>query len=411
MHTESLASGEGSVHPAVAVIGFGSVVAEGIEQLGGAVTAFESLEAFQPLEDSFDMVVVSGSVELDDDRLYLLIVGDSIHDGRHGVGRVSSLAQIEAKSLGPALDIPEAFLSAANGFCADVSASSWLSGLTFADYSVARPLVQNGDTIVAALYDRGLGVGLAIPARADVVEWYRAFCEHIHEMDDSIVPEPPPKVARPAEWRTAHELEAAAQLERIEVEIAELLRWRNEARASLASASRDAELGERWMLWASDDDLVGSVRMSLEDLGLQVEETDQEGREQLRVTSDELPEWVALVDVASFDAAPTMADLKLLNQHRMNYIAETGSQPSQIWWVVNDHCALDPSHRPQTLELLSGAAELVDVVAFSTRDLFLLGRDTAMEQLDPATTRKLLTGAAPGVLRYQGEAPAQADGH
>lgn len=401
MHAESLAVGEESVHPAVAVIGFDSVVAEELAHLVGAVSAFDSLEAFLPDVSFYDIAVVSGAVEIDDDRLCLVIVGDTIHDGRGGVGRVSSLAQIEANAMRPAEDIPDAFLTAANGLCRDVADSAWLSGLTFKDYAVARPLVVNEDTILAALYDRGEGVGLAIPARAEVVEWFRAFVEHVHRLDDTIVPDLPPKVARPAQWRTAHEIEASAQLARIESEIVELTQWRDEAKASLAAASRDAELGERWMLWASGDDLVGSVRMSLEDIGLLVEEVELDGREQLRVTSNELPDWVALVDVASFDAAPTMADLKLLNQHRMNYIAETGAHPSQIWWVVNDHCALDPSHRPDSLDALTGPAELVDVVAMSTRDLFLLGRDAGMERIESATARKLLTEATPGVLSYQ----------
>jgi hypothetical protein len=408
MHTDSLAFGEGSVRPAVAVIGFDPEVAEEIGHLVDAVTAFDSLEAFVADQSSFDMAVVTGSVEIDDDSLYLLIVGDTIHDGRNGVGRVSSLAQVEAKALRPAEDIPEAFATAAHGLCTDIG-SAWLSGLTFTDYSVARPIVVNGETTIAALYDRGRGVGLAVPARADVVEWFRAFCEHVHQLDESVVPIPPPKVARPAEWQTAHELEAAAQLERIESEIAELMQWRDEARESLVAARSDAELGERWMLWATDDDLVGSVRMSLEDLGLQVQEVDEEGREQLRVTSQDLPDWLALVDVASFDASPTMSDLKLLNQHRMAYIAEQGDQPSQIWWVVNDHHTLDPSHRPNTLSELSTAAELVDVVAMSTRDLFRLGRDAAMERIDLATARKLLTEAAPGVLSYMSDVELEVD--
>lgn len=401
MHAEPLARGEDSVRPAVAVVGFDSSVAEEIGDLVEVVTAYDSLEAFRPFRASFDIAVVAGSVDIDDDSLYLIVVGDDIRDGGGGVGRVSSLAQIEASALRPADDTPEPFLTAASGFCDEIAGSAWLSGLTFADYSRAHPLVVDGDTIVAALYDRGHRLGLAIPARADVVEWFRAFCEHLSGIDRAVVPEPPPRVARPAAWQTAHEIEAKAQLVRIEAEIAELQRWRDEAKESLAVAGRDAELGERWMLWAADDDLVGSVRMSLEDLGLSVEEVDREGREQLRVTSTELPDWVALVDVDSFDASPSMADLKLLNQHRMGYVAESGSQPSQIWWVVNDHCSLDPSRRPRSLPELSGAAELLDVVAFSTRDLFLLGRDAALERIDPATARKLLTEAVPGVLSYR----------
>lgn len=401
MQRDDLARGEVSTRPTVAVVGFGAAVVDDLKAVAASVTAFADEEAFAASLDRFDVVVVSGSIENSDDDSYVLIVGDAVHDGRNGVGRVSSLAQVETRRLTPAEDVPEAFATAANGLCAGITGETqWFSGLTFGDRAVARPLVVNGDTVIAALYDRGRGVGLAVPAAADVVEWFRAFLEHVHELDAEAVPESPPRVARPRDWRTAHEVEAVAQLERIDEEIAELIRWRAEAIASLTSAGRDAEIGERWMLWASGDDLVGSVRMALEDLGLEVTEVDRDGREHLHVRSADLPDWVALVDVASFDGAPTLQDLRSVNQHRMTYIAENATQPAQVWWVVNDHCGLDPSRRPRALDGLEEGATLVDVVAFSTRDLFLLGRDVGLEKLESDTARKMLTEAAPGVLRY-----------
>ncbi len=402
MQSEDDASGDYPARPRVAVVGFDSTAAEELGHITHSVTVFGDADEFTASSSGFDVVVVKASIETDDDDLYVLIVGDAVHDGRNGVGRVSSLAQIETRRLSPAEDVPDAFLTAVNGLTAgDADEPRWFSGLTFGDHAVARPLVLTGEIVVAALYDRGKGVGLAVPAAADVVEWFRAFLEHVHSLDEDAVPDGPPKVARPSEWRTAHELEAMAQLARIEVEIAELTKWRGEAIASLASAARDAEIGERWMLWATEDDLVGSVRMALEDLGLTVEEVDREGREHLHVTSSDLPEWLALVDVASFEGEPTLSDLRSVNQHRMTYIAEQGTQPAQVWWVVNDHRGLDPSRRPRSLEALAEGAILVDVVTFSTRDLFLLGRDVGLEKVEVDTARKMLTEAAPGVFRHE----------
>lgn len=403
MQSEDVAGGDYPARPRVAVVGFDSTAAEELGRITHSVTVFGDTDEFSAVSArGFDVAVVKDSIETDDDDLYVLIVGDAVHDGRNGVGRVSSLAQTETRRLSPAEDIPDAFVTAVNGLSAiDTDEPQWFSGLTFGDRAVARPLVMTGETVVAALYDRGKGIGLAVPAVADVVEWFRAFLEHVHSLDEDAVPDSPPKVARPGDWRTAHEVEAMAQLARIEEEIAELTKWRKEAVASLASAARDAEIGERWMLWATEDDLVGAVRMALEDLGLTVEEVDREGREHLHVTSADLPDWLALVDVASFEGEPTLSDLRSVNQHRMTYIAEQGSQPAQVWWVVNDHRGLDPSRRPRSLEALAEGATLVDVVTCSTRDLFLLGRDVGLEKVEVDTARKMLTEAAPGVFRYE----------
>lgn len=154
------------------------------------------------------------------------------------------------------------------------------------------------------------------------------------------------------------------------------------------------------MLWAEGDDLVGSVRMSLEDLGFNVVEVDLPGREQLQVSTAELPDWVALIEVGGYDADPGAGDLRTVNHHRMAYIAEHGSQPSQVWWVANEYRTLDPSRRDRALESLAEAAALVDVVAISTRDLFLLGRDVGLQRLGADSARKLLCEAAPGVFRF-----------
>lgn len=390
--------------PAVAVIGFDSSITEGLAQLCRNVVPFAGVDEYSTSDFSGEIAVVSGSVELADDRLHLLICGDAVHDGRQGVGRVSSLSQSQATQLTAAEDIPEAFKAAVNGLKTTATGdTTWVSALSFGDGAVARPLVMAGDLVVAALYDRGEGIGLAVPANADVVEWFRGFLEHVHNLDVAVVPLSPPKVARPNEWRTASELEVLAQLERIDQEIAELTRWRGEASASLIEAGRDAEVGERWMLWAEGDDLVGSVRMSLEELGFTVTEVDRPGREHLQVKHEELPDWVSLVEVAAYDCQPGAVELRAVNHHRMAYIAEHGQQPTQVWWVANEYRALDPSRRPRALESLADSAALVDVVAMSTRDLFLLGREVGLQEMGADAARKLLTEAEPGVFRFVAE--------
>jgi hypothetical protein len=404
MGSDHLRGAEVLDRPAVAVIGFDASIAAALAQLCRNVAAFADVGEYATSGFEGDIAVVSGSVELDDDRLHVLICGDAVHDGRQGVGRVSSLSQSKATQLVAADDVPEAFRAAVNGLREGTKGdATWVSALSFGDGAVARPLVIANDLVVAALYDRGEGIGLAVPGDADVVEWFRGFLEHVHNLDAAVVPLSPPKVARPDEWRTASELEVLAQLERIDQEIAELTKWRGEAAASLIEAGRDAEVGERWMLWAEGDDLVGSVRMSLEELGFTVVEVDRPGREQLQVRHEELPDWVALVEVAAYDCQPGPADLRAVNHHRMAYIAEHGHQPTQVWWVANEYRALDPSRRPRALESLADSAALVDVVAMSTRDLFLLGRDVGLQRMGADAARKLLTEAETGVFRFVAE--------
>jgi hypothetical protein len=388
--------------PAVAVIGFDQRVSEEVGFLVERVERFASMVDFHASDDRFDIAVVEGSIDIDDDGLFVLIAGDSIYDGHDGFTRVSSLPPIEANEIGVAPELPAAFTTAANGLCHQIlSTHPWVAPLAVADPDVARPLVTIGESVVAAFYDRGAAIGLAIPGDADITEWFRAFVEHLNSIDPIVVPVLPPKVARPTDWRTAHEVEAYAQLHRIEQEIAELRAWRAEAIASLSAAARDAEIGERWMLWATDDDLVGSVRMALEEIGFTVAEVDMAGREHLHVTASELGDWLALVDVAAFEGAPTAADLRKVNQHRMSFIAEHSTQPDQAWWVANDHHGLDPSRRPRTLDELADAATLVDVIAVSTRDLFTLGRDVAMQKVDAEKARLMFSETSPGVFRYE----------
>ena len=389
--------------PSAVVVGFDDDLVRAIETLGWDATRVDDLTEVSL--DSTVMIIAGGHVELADDGPYLLLIGDSLHDGRDGVGRVSSLAQVELSRLDIEDDAPEAFMSAINGLrLSTVDETAWFSGLTFTEHTVARPLVTSGGTTVVALYDRGEGVGLAVPAAAEPIEWFRAFAEHIHNLDPDRVPYSPPRVARPDEWRTASELEVMAQLQRIDEEIAELARWREEAAASLLEATQDAELGERWLLWADSDELVGSVRMTLEELGFRVEEIERDDREQLQVLSDEHPDWVGIVDTSACDGAVSVSELRRVNQHLLAYVAECGSQPDSVWWVVNDHRRLDPSRRPDSFVDLSDALGLVDVMAVSTRDLFRLGRDVARERLDPEAARKLLTSPGPGVFAHPQQA-------
>ncbi len=115
MGSDRLRGDEVLDRPAVAVIGFDASITEGLAQLCRNVVSFADIDAYTSSGFEGDVAVVSGSVELDDDRLHVLICGDAVHDGRQGVGRVSSLSQSKATKLSAADDIPEAFRTAVNG--------------------------------------------------------------------------------------------------------------------------------------------------------------------------------------------------------------------------------------------------------------------------------------------------------
>jgi hypothetical protein len=403
-------AGEGAL-PRVALVGFDESVVADLAALGGAVSSFEDSDEFGELGEHFDIVVAKGRLELADAWVHVLVAGDAVSDTIDGVARVSSLALVEVASVEVSEDLPECFREAVAGLMVHFGEPPWwVPGLLFGERSRPTPLISGGSATIAGLYDRSEGhlddpgVGLAIPNQTDVVVWYRAFLQYLHEVDPARVPMSPPRVSRPLEWRTPEELEIEAQVRKIDAEITELVQWRNEALESLARASTDAEVGERSVLWADGDDLVGSVRMILEELGFVVDEVEGPGREQLVVTSPDDAAWTAIAEVGGYAQAPAAADLRMLNKHRMAHIAATGSEPNQTWWIVNDHQTLDPSGRPPLSEVIASQSALFDVVSFTARDLFRMFRDVRMERVDAGAARKQVADAEPGVFSYD-EAP------
>lgn len=194
------------------------------------------------------------------------------------------------------------------------------------------------------------------------------------------------------EERSIHEAREQLQSER-STTLADLDRREKELEAQLAEASSAADVGARTLLTGEGATLVTAVQAALERLGFIVEEMDasREGAghdllEDLRVTDPEVPEWVALVEVRSYKGGAQLRDLMRLTRFEKRYIAETGSVPDRVWYVVNQFRDRDPSSADRVPVLPSHPAEVEEFGAggglvLDTSELFDIAEHTEADDM------------------------------
>jgi hypothetical protein len=199
-------------------------------------------------------------------------------------------------------------------------------------------------------------------------------------------------------WRTANENRVANELEELQAErtamLARMQQRERQLESELAEAKREAETGERLLLTAHGDELVRVVDVCLSSLGFQATNMDDLDtgtvrREDLRVTSPDVSDWVALIEIKGYArGGARVNDLLKLGRYRTEYLKETGSEPNAVWYVVNQFEGEDPSIRPPMLssdESALGTFAEDNGLAIDTADLFRLwmavkdGRLTAGE--------------------------------
>jgi hypothetical protein len=357
--------------------------------LGGSVRRVNDDDLATELVD-----IVVGTGLVDRAGINLLVWGDSAVDAL-GVGRKSEVAGALV-----CRQVPDAFEGAVRQLVEAVQPDMAVLGVDIPESTPATVLLEASGVPFVVLYEREEGsLGLSIPQQADPLVWYRAFLQHLNEVNPAVVPAAPPRMARVAGWETVGELDLSERIDTLEAELAKLMGELEEAWESLARATEDAEVTHRAVLWAQGDDLVGAVRMLLEELGFGVTELDRDGREQLCLRLADRPDWSGMVEIADFDDAVDLAGLRELNRHRLAFVAENGRAPSQAWWIVNDHHRHDPSARPAVLAD-PAQAELFDLAVCSTRDLYLLWRDVQLGRIDLADATKVLADSQPGVFLY-----------
>lgn len=253
-----------------------------------------------------------------------------------------------------------------------------------------EPLLTTNERKVLAAYirhEKGSETLCLPPGVSKLRDWTRAALIRWHSMDPVRFPTNP-GWQESEEWFTKVELEALSRLRDAEDQLNKSLEQarlqvkerEDEVRAARIAASS----GWAVLLLGRGEELVELVTQALVTLGFTVTDQDQvnppnDRLEDLRVTSNEHPDWVALAEVRGYAKGAAQSDLlRLSGRFARRYVVEAGKEPTALWYVVNHFLNEDPGRRP---EALAGNDREVDVfreeggLIIDTRDLFRAIRD------------------------------------
>ncbi|MCY3758031.1 MAG: hypothetical protein OXG96_09940 [Acidobacteria bacterium] len=249
---------------------------------------------------------------------------------------------------------------------------------------------------------RGPGaVALALPSRASLSAWFRAFLDDLHDLDPARVPQAPPRLGNPSDWYTPEERALSDQIIEITGRVQDFQANQERLKAELDAASEKADAGIRRAIWADGDQLVAAVGDILTELGFDVRHMDAEQekgkpkREDLRLTLAERSGWEALAEVKGYTRGARTNDARQIREHRDRYITEEGRAPDLTLWIANTHRRIDPSFRTHPDNNVGESAANIGAVHVLTTDLYKLwtlvatGRlekEQAVQQLIEATT-------------------------
>jgi hypothetical protein len=185
-------------------------------------------------------------------------------------------------------------------------------------------------------------------------------------------------------WQTPDERRAAKELEDLESErttfLARLAERQQHLEAKLTEAKQSADAHERRLLTARGDDLVHVVAKCFSDFEFDVTDMDKvypEGdrREDLQINLEEVPDWIALVEVRSYRGGAQSSDLLRIGRFSKRYLKDTGKDADALWYVVNQFIEDNPglrspvlaSNEPELAEFANDGGTVID-----TADLFRL---------------------------------------
>ncbi len=246
-------------------------------------------------------------------------------------------------------------------------------------------------------------IALLLPEASNLAAWFRAFLSELHKSDPIRVPQAPPRLNQPSDWYTPQEKVLAERISQIESEFERLTNKREQLQAKLAAEGESADKGIRRALWADGDDLIAAVLEVLTGLGFTVRDMDaelgqdQQKREDLRLTREDVPGWEAIVEVKGYTSGIRTNDARQIREHRDRYIEEKGRPPDLTVWLSNPYRTMEPSSRPATDPNVKDAAETVDTVHALASDLYRQWALVAAGSLDRETVIRSLVNADPGL--------------
>ena len=251
---------------------------------------------------------------------------------------------------------------------------------------------------------RSRAIAILLPEGSNLVAWFRAFLCDLHESDPIRVPQVPPRLSQPSDWYTPQEKCLADRISQIESELQGLGDERDQLQKRLADEGENADREIRGAIWSDGDDLVAAVQKVLSDLGFKVRDMDaelsqdQQKREDLRLTRQDVPGWEAIVEVKGYASGTKTNDARQIREHRDLYIKEEGGRyPDLTVWLANSYRTMDPSSRPAPDQNVKDAAENIGAVHVLSTDLYRQWALVAAGSLDAETVIQSLASAGPGL--------------
>lgn len=245
-------------------------------------------------------------------------------------------------------------------------------------------------------------IALFLPRVTNLAEWFRAFLTDINEIDPFRVPQPPPRLLKPADWYTPEEVALAERIAEIDAEFESLENERSQVEARLVIEREKADAGIRRAIWGNGDHLVEAVSEILRDLGFHVRNMDAEldpKREDLRLTIVGQPDWEAIVEVKGYPKGTKTNDARQIREHREHYMSETGRLPDLTVWLANPFRQMDPSSRPLPSAHTEEAAANIGAIHVLSTDLYKQWALVMRGKLAAHDAVKSLTNAEPGLWR------------
>ncbi len=199
-----------------------------------------------------------------------------------------------------------------------------------------------------------------LPAGINVVAWVQAAVEQWSNVDPSRFRPLIENWKRSVEWETPRETAARCALVDLESERDDFLtRMQGRIQAQeleLEQARSEGDASERRLLTEQKDELVEAVITALEAFGFAVQNMDlvwpeNDRREDLRVTTVDVPDWVVLVEVRGYGKGAQLSDLiRITARFLPRYEREVGALPSAVWYVANHSLRQDTSLRGRILQ-------------------------------------------------------------
>jgi hypothetical protein len=211
--------------------------------------------------------------------------------------------------------------------------------------------------------------------------WLRWFLEELRDQYSDMFPSSEDWRTddkwTPPELRQALDARDTLKAKRAEV-LAQLDQEEAAADAAVDTYTRVAEESHWRLVTDQGSSLEVAVSDAFTTLGFNVESRDRElapgepKMEDLRLTDEEAPGWVALVEVKGFEkgASPKGAT-QLAVRPVMAYLKESGGSPGALYYVVNHDTKLPPPERPTALHRDSAVDLLGEYngALIDTRDL------------------------------------------